>query len=93
MCLSRQGEHRAARAELNERVKASAAVDPDIAYWLASAFALEGMSEEAFGWLGRAIALGREDRAWFEADPDWAALRDDPRFSELMDRIASDRAE
>ncbi|HLM55616.1 MAG TPA: protein kinase [Pyrinomonadaceae bacterium] len=91
MCLSRQGEHRAARAELNERVKASAAVDPDIAYWLASAFALEGMKDEAFGWLGRAIALGREDRAWFEADPDWAALRDDPRFSELMDRIAAGR--
>ena len=91
MCLSRQGEHEAARAELNERVKASAAVDPDIAYWLASAFALEGMREEAFGWLGRAIALGREDRAWFEADPDWAALRDDSRFSELMDRIAAGR--
>jgi TolB-like protein/Flp pilus assembly protein TadD len=93
MCLSRQGEHEAARAELTERVKVSAAVDADIAYWLATAFALEGMEAEAFDWLGRAIALGREDRAWFEADPDWAALRADPRFTELMQRIEAGRAE
>jgi tetratricopeptide (TPR) repeat protein len=87
MCLSRQGEHAAARAELTERVKAAAAADPDIAYWLASAFALEGERSEAFRWLERAIILGREDRKWFEIDPDWEALRDDPRFKELMSRI------
>ena len=55
MCLSRHGEHEAARAELTERVKAGAAADPDIAYWLASAFALEGERDEAFSWLQRAI--------------------------------------
>lgn len=91
MCLSRQGDHEAARAALNERVKASAAADPDIAYWLASAFALEGESDEAFMWLERAIGLGREDRSWFEMDPDWTLLRDDPRFQELMDRIEAGR--
>jgi len=93
MCLSRHGEHEAARAELTERVKASAAADPDIAYWLASAFALEGEREEAFKWLARAISLGREDRSWFEIDPDWTALRDDPRFRELMNRIEAGRQE
>ena len=87
MCLSRQGEHEAARAELTERVKASAAIDPDVAYWLASAYALEGERDDAFEWLGRAINLGREDRAWFEMDPDWQSLRTDPRFLELMSRI------
>lgn len=93
MCLSRHGEHEAARAELTERVKASAAVDSDIAYWLASALVLEGEHEEAFKWLERAISLGREDRAWFEIDPDWEALRDDPRFKELMSRIEAGRTE
>jgi serine/threonine-protein kinase len=87
MCLSRQGEHEAARDALTERVKASAAADPDIAYWLASAFALEDERDEAFHWLERAIKLGREDRAWFEMDPDWTSLRDDPRYQELMSRI------
>jgi serine/threonine protein kinase/tetratricopeptide (TPR) repeat protein len=91
MCLSRQGEHEAARAALTERVKASAAADPDIAYWLASAFALEGDRDEAFKWLERAINLGREDRSWFEMDPDWELLRDDPRFLELMNRIETER--
>jgi eukaryotic-like serine/threonine-protein kinase len=93
MCLSRQGDHEAARAALNERVKASATADPDIAYWLASAFALEGESDEAFMWLERAIGLGREDRSWFEMDPDWALLREDPRFQELMGRIEAGRQE
>jgi serine/threonine protein kinase/tetratricopeptide (TPR) repeat protein len=93
MCLSRQGDHDAARAALNDRVKASAAADPDIAYWLASAFALEGESDEAFMWLERAIGLGREDRSWFEMDPDWAALRDDPRFQSLMNKIEAGRGE
>lgn len=93
MCLSRQGEHEAARAALTERVKASAAADPDIAYWLASAFALEGERAEAFEWLERAINLGREDRSWFEMDPDWASLRDDPRFQELMGGIEAGRHE
>jgi tetratricopeptide (TPR) repeat protein len=91
MCLSRQGQLEAARATLTERVKASAAIDPDIAYWLASAFALDGEREQAFEWLGRAINLGREDRTWFERDPDWEALREDPRFKQLMNRIETGR--
>lgn len=91
MCMSRQGRTREARSELTERVKVAASADPDIAYWLSSAYALEGMADEAFEWLGRAITLGREDRAWFEADPDWANLRDDPRFAELMTRLGAER--
>jgi tetratricopeptide (TPR) repeat protein len=91
MCLSRQGLHEEARAELTERVKVSAAADPDIAYWLASAYALEELRDEAFEWLGRAITLGREDRAWFEADPDWTSLRDDPRFAQLIGQLGEGR--
>ena len=93
MCLSRQGRTREARAELTERVKVAASADPDIAYWLASAYALEGMADEAFGWLGRAITLGREDRAWFEADPDWSNFRDDPRFVGLMRQLSVENEE
>ena len=84
------GRRLVARVELPERVKVAASADPDIAYWLASAYALEGMADEAFGWLGRAITLGREDRAWFEADPDWSNFRDDPRFAELMRQLGGE---
>jgi serine/threonine-protein kinase len=92
MFLSAQGEHEAARAELTDEVKKNARVDPDIAYGLASVYALEGMREEAFEWLERSIALGNENRPCFEHDPNWAALRDDARFKELMLKIAAPRS-
>jgi len=87
MCLSAKGEHAAARAELNEDVKRNAAVDPDIAYAVASVYALEGAPDEAFEWLQRSIALGNENKPLFEHDPNLAGLREDPRFGELMRRI------
>ena len=89
VALSKQGEHEAARAELTEAVRESADADHDIAYWLASACAVENDTDQAFYWLERAISLGNENRQWFEANPDWAALRNDPRFIELMNRIAT----
>lgn len=85
--LSRLGEHEAARAELTERLKEVALADHDVPYWLATAYALEGMADEAFDWLGRAIDLGNENRPWFESNPEWETLRTDPRFAELMQRI------
>jgi serine/threonine-protein kinase len=85
--LSKLGEHEAARAELTERLREVALADHDVPYWLATAYALEGMKDEAFEWLEKAVALGNENRPWFEANPEWAALRDDPRFVALMQRI------
>jgi serine/threonine protein kinase/tetratricopeptide (TPR) repeat protein len=84
MCLSAQGKHDDALAQLTDAVKRNAEVDADIAYSVASVYALEGLHNDAFEWLERAIALGNENRPCFEHDPNWAALRDDPRFAELM---------
>ncbi|MDT4897811.1 MAG: eukaryotic-like serine/threonine-protein kinase [Acidobacteriota bacterium] len=92
MSLSAQGEHEAARRELTDEVKKNARVDPDIAYGLASVYALEGMREEAFEWLERAIALGNENRPCFEHDPNWKGLRDNPRFLELMSKVSTPRS-
>lgn len=86
-CLSKMGQHDAARAQLTARVKEVAAADHDIAYWLASAYALEGEGEEALDWLERAINLGNENRAWFARDPNWAEFRDEPRFLGLLHNI------
>ncbi|HMG74863.1 MAG TPA: protein kinase [Pyrinomonadaceae bacterium] len=87
MCLSARGEHEAARAELNEDVKRNAAVDPDIAYAVASVYALEGERDQAFEWLQRSVALGNENKPLFEHDSNLASLREDPRFGGLMTRI------
>jgi tetratricopeptide (TPR) repeat protein len=87
MFLSAQGKHDEALAQLSENVIRNAEVDPDIAYSVASVYALEEMRTKAFEWLERAIALGNENRPCFENDPNWAQLRDDPQFKELMVRI------
>jgi serine/threonine-protein kinase len=91
MALSALGRHEEARAQLTERVKEIAEADHDVPYWLASAYAMEGMADEAFEWLERAINLGNENKPWFETNPIWEPLRSDPRFKQLMDRIEQGR--
>jgi len=83
MCLSQQGQHDAALAELNEDVKRTASVDADIAYAVASVYALENDLEQAFEWLQRSVALGNENRFLFEHDRNLAGLRGDARFKSV----------
>ena len=87
--LAQRGDREAARAELTEAVREAADADHDVAYWLATAYAVLGERDEAFRWLGRAVELGNENRPLFESDPSWEPLREDPRFGELMARIES----
>ncbi|HEV2912077.1 MAG TPA: protein kinase [Pyrinomonadaceae bacterium] len=91
MALSAMGRHEEARAQLTDRVKEIAEADHDVPYWLASAYAMEGMADEAFQWLERAISLGNENKPWFESNPIWERLRADPRFQKLMQRIDQGR--
>jgi len=42
-------------------------------------------------WLETAISLGNENYKWFESDPNWTDMHEDPRFVELMNRIKSQR--
>ncbi len=87
LCLSKQGQREAALAELNEDVKRTASVDADIAYAVASAYALADERDEAFEWLQRSVALGNENKPWFERDSNWARMREDERFGELIHKI------
>jgi serine/threonine protein kinase/tetratricopeptide (TPR) repeat protein len=93
MFLSAQGQHEEARAQLNDSVIRNAEVDPDIAYSVASVYALEAMPDKAFEWLERAIALGNANQPCFENDPNWSTLRSDPRFQSLMAKVRASHAE
>jgi serine/threonine-protein kinase len=86
-CLSAQGKHELANQQLTERVKVAATADHDIAYWLASAYLLQGRQVLALTWLKKAIDLGNENYLWFESDPNWADLHADPRFKEMMQKV------
>ncbi len=92
-CLSAQGKHELANQQITERVKVAAAVDHDVAYWLASAYLLQGRQVVALQWLQKAIELGNENYLWFESDPNWADLHDDPRFKAMMQRVRTSLGE
>ncbi len=88
MALSRQGKREEALAQLTDAVKRNGEVDPDIAYSVGSVFALNGNSDEAFAWLEKSVALGNENKPWFEADENLASLRNSERFAGLLKNIA-----
>ena len=94
--LSSLGFNDEARAQLTEEVRQTADTDHDVAYWLASAYAMEGERDEALRWLRRAIELGNENRPWFERDKNWDSLRNDPEYQQIIESISTpaiDRAE
>src|SRR6266545_1636811 len=79
-------------ALVNCAVIRNAEVDPDIAYSVASVYALEGMRDEAFKWLERSIALGNENYPCFENDPNWSSLRSDEHFQTLIATVRASHA-
>src|SRR6185295_4435282 len=91
ICLSSQGQHTKANEQLTPKVRQVAEADYDISYWLASAYLLQGRQVEALRWLETAIGLGNQNYKWFESDPNWTDMHEDPRFVELMNRIKSQR--
>jgi serine/threonine-protein kinase len=91
ICLSAQGQHTKANEQLTPKVRQVAEADYDISYWLASAYLLQGRLVEALRWLETAISLGNENYKWFESDPNWTDMHEDPRFVELMNRIKNKR--
>lgn len=91
IALSAQGQHTKANEQLTPKVRQVAEADYDIAYWLASAYLLQGRQVEALRWLETAISLGNENYKWFESDPNWTDMHEDPRFVELINRIKSNR--
>jgi len=83
-CLSARGEHERARALITDRVRSAAAADADVAFWLASLYAMEGMRDEALVWLATAVRQGNENYPLFSTSTKLTGLREDRRFGELL---------
>ena len=86
-CLSAQGEHERARAVVTDRVKETAAADHDIALWLASLYAMEGMVDQGIEWARQAVRLGNHNYPLFASSGKLDGLRGDPRFAELLEEL------
>ncbi|HMG73041.1 MAG TPA: protein kinase [Pyrinomonadaceae bacterium] len=85
--LSALGWHDEAREQITGEVIKTADTDHDVAYWLASAYAMEGERDAALKWLRRAIELGNENRPWFETDKNWDSLRNDSEYQQIVSSI------
>jgi len=85
--LAGLGRAEDARNQLSGEALGLARADHDMAYWVASTYALLGEIDLAFKWLNRAIKLGNENRQWFYNDNNLAVLRSDPRWNETISRI------
>lgn len=92
MFLSAQGKHDEALAQITHAVKRNGEVDADISYSIGSVYALEGLHADALEWFERSIGLGNANLPCFENDPNWASMRDDPQFVELLNKVRSTRS-
>lgn len=79
-----RGERERAFALIDDAVIGTGLADQDVAYRLASLYALDRDADRALEWLERAILMGNENYPWFISDPRWEALRDNPRYQEMM---------
>ena len=69
------------------RAAAAAPDDPAVWYNVACTYAGMGEKEEALRWLERVFGQGRGGLAWVLRDPDFDALRGDPRFQALLAKV------
>lgn len=70
--------------EWAERALVLEGEEPQVLYNVACVYALLGEVDKAVDCLEKSITHGWGQREWMEHDPDLAALRDHPRFHDLM---------
>jgi serine/threonine-protein kinase len=83
-CYIAEGDEQNMRALITPQVIDNASADHDVAYWLASVYALQGNKVYAIKWLKKAIELGNENYPWFAIDINWQKLREEPEYIEIM---------
>ncbi|MFZ1013711.1 MAG: protein kinase [Terracidiphilus sp.] len=87
MCYVQVGERERAAGLLKDDTLAAAEADNEMAYRLATYFAVEGDSSEALHWLRRAIYLGNENYPWFQKNPAWNNLKTNSDFGRILDDL------
>ncbi|HWE85707.1 MAG TPA: protein kinase [Terracidiphilus sp.] len=87
LCYVQAGERAQAAALLKDDTLAAAEADSEMAYRLATYFAVEGDASEALHWLRRAIYLGNENYPWFQKNPAWNNLRTNSDFERILEDL------
>ena len=84
MCYAMLGQREKAQTFIVEETLAAAEADSEMAYRLATFFAIDGESSEALHWLRRAVYLGNENYPWFSRNPAWSRMQDQSEFQVVL---------
>ena len=87
LCYVQVGNRAQAASLLKDDTLAAAEADSEMAYRLASYFAVEGDASEALHWLRRAIYLGNENYPWFSKNPAWNNLKTNSDFDRILEDL------
>jgi eukaryotic-like serine/threonine-protein kinase len=87
MCYVQVGERERAASLITEDSLSAAEADSEMAYRLATYFAVEGDESEALHWLRRAIYLGNENYPWFAKNPAWNRLHGHTDFERILEDL------
>jgi len=87
ICYVQTGARDRGTALLRDETLAAAEADSEMAYRLATYFAVDGDSSEALHWLRRAIYLGNENYPWFQKNPAWNNLRTNADFDRILEDL------
>src|SRR3984885_4356885 len=87
LCYVQVGQREKAASLIEEDSLSAAEADSEMAYRLATYFAVEGDESEALHWLRRAIYLGNENYPWFSKNPAWNRLHGHVDFERILDDL------
>jgi eukaryotic-like serine/threonine-protein kinase len=87
LCYVQLGEREKASTFIVDETLSAAEADSEMAYRLATYFAVEGDESEALHWLRRAIYLGNENYPWFSKNPAWRNLSGHSDFERILEDL------
>ena len=87
LCYVQLGDREKAASFIVDETLSAAEADSEMAYRLATYFALEGDESEALHWLRRAIYLGNENYPWFSINPAWRKLSNQADFERILEDL------
>lgn len=87
LCYVQLGEREKAASFIVDETLSAAEADSEMAYRLATYFALDGDESEALHWLRRAIYLGNENYPWFSINPAWRKLSGHSDFERILEDL------
>ncbi len=87
LCYAQLGDRDKAASFIVDETLSAAEADSEMAYRLATYFALDGDESEALHWLRRAIYLGNENYPWFAINPAWRKLGGHADFERILEDL------